>query len=75
MALTKLQKDILVRIQKKLEHGDVTLIANKTKLSREYVSRVLSTTTPDYNRRVVSLAANIIADRECLSKEILLQLK
>lgn len=71
MKITKIQKQILKRIKANLIYGDIELIATNTNFSREYVSRVLSTTTSQYSNKVTQAAVTLITDRELKDIELL----
>lgn len=74
MALTKTRLELLENIQGKLVRGDIKEIAKNTGLTREYVSKVLSTDTNTYNEEIVNEAVRIIAFREQITKNLLKKL-
>ena len=71
MALSDSQREILQRINKNLEYGDITAIAEKLGKTRVYVSGVLNPETRPYNDEVVNAAVKLIAEREQGRKKML----
>lgn len=74
MNLSNNQKELLQRIREKISKGDIKAIANKTGLTREYVSKVLSLLSDNYNEDIVKEAVNIISIREQNTQKHLNQL-
>lgn len=74
MPLTQTQTQVLEKIQANLKRNDIGSIAEKTGLSRVWVSKTLSLAYDDYNEDIVREAVNIINKREQVNKELLKKL-
>jgi transcriptional regulator with XRE-family HTH domain len=67
-------KELLKRIKKDLQHGDIKDIAEKLKVSREYVSRILNSKMirqTDSTNAIIHEAIRLIKDRELASQQLL----
>jgi hypothetical protein len=71
MKLTVSQKEVLIGIEKNLELGDITIIADKVKMSRVYVANVLNKNTQAYNENIIKAAIEFLVERKQGRKEIL----
>lgn len=74
MALNETQIKLLTGIQSNLRRGDINSIAEKTGLTREYVGKALSLSNDYFNEDIVSVAVQIISDREHSAKQLLKKL-
>ena len=74
MILTVTQKKVLEGISGRLVYGDIKAIAEKCKLHRFTVSRILSVNSDSYNEDVVQVAIQRISAREQVTKKSLAQL-
>lgn len=64
MALTKTEIEILETIQSKLKRGDITAIAEKLRLTPEYIGMVLNPKCDRFNEGIVGIAIELISIRE-----------
>lgn len=62
--LSETQKEILTEIKARLLHGDIADIAKSVKMSRVYVTRVLTPSTDFYNEEIVNAAVFLIEKRK-----------
>jgi hypothetical protein len=74
MPLNETQIKLLTGIQSNLRHGDIREIAEKTGLSREYVGKALSLSNDFFNQDIISVAVEIISERERAEKQLLKKL-
>lgn len=72
--MTTEQIEILNRINNQMARGDIKKISIKTRLSREYVGKVLNPDSDAFNEKVVDTAIKIIEDRNSKNKRRLSQL-
>lgn len=71
MALSKTQEKILKGIHGKLRRGDITAIANKVGVTKEYVGMVLNPKSEPFREDIVAEAVAIVASREQKQKKLL----
>lgn len=71
MILSDNQIQLLKTIKSKLLRGDISDIAKNAGFTREYVGMVLDPSTDTYNDKIVTEAANVIANREQATKTLL----
>lgn len=71
MKLSKSQEKLLNGIQAKLKRGDITAIAKKIKVSKEYVGMVLNPKSEFFREDIVLEAIEIIAKHEQSTKNLL----
>jgi len=69
MKLSDSQIEVLQRINKNLEYGDINTIAEKSKKTRVYVSSVLNLNTRTYNEDIINAAIGIISERDKARKK------
>lgn len=74
IALSATQIKLLEGIQSNLRRGDINSIAEKTGKTREYVGKVLSLNTDDFNEDIASAAVEIISAREKNAMQLLKKL-
>lgn len=70
MALSDSQIEILQKINKNLEYGDINAIAETTGKTRVYVSGVLNPFTRTYNDDIIIAAVKLISEREQGRKQL-----
>jgi DNA-binding phage protein len=71
MILSNAQIELLESIQSKIRRGDISAIAEKTGLTREYVGMVLNPDSDHFNESIITEAVEIIATREQNTKNLL----
>ncbi len=71
MTLSRTQIKILYGIQGKLRRGDITAIAKKVGVSKEYVGMVLNPDLDYFREDIVDEAIKIVANREQVTKKLL----
>lgn len=71
MALTKTQIELLETIQSKMRRGDISSIAEKVGLTKEYVGTVLNPKLDRFNEDIVKEAIELINTREQNTKKLL----
>jgi hypothetical protein len=72
--LTRTQIEILTVLNKKLVHGDIKSIVDKTGFSRVHVSNVLNPSSENFNQDIVDEAVRLVTEREQVNKNTLKKL-
>lgn len=61
--MTKTQKDVILNLKAKLQHGDILKIAEKSGFSREYVGKALNPENDIYNEKIIDAGIEVINER------------
>ncbi len=74
MKLSQSQIEVLKKVNENIEYGDINQIAEKTGMTRVYVSAVLNVATRTYNDRIIKAAVELISEREQGRKKMIAKL-
>lgn len=72
--MTTAQSIIVKRLRGELRHGDISLVAARVGMTRQYVGRCLNPTSGVYNQGIVDEALRLIQERKLRDEAVLNQL-